>query len=58
LVAEVSSTPFGPELKKDEAAEDVKRLSWVGEAAHVISEEPRKVVLSLQDRFVEEHERP
>ncbi len=58
LVSKVSSTPFGPQLEKDEAAEDVEGLFWVGEVSRVVSEESRGVVLFLQSSFPEEHEGP
>jgi hypothetical protein len=45
-------------LEKDEAAEDVEGLFWVGEVSRVVSEESRGVVLFLQSSFPEEHEGP
>jgi len=58
LVTKVPSAPFGLEVIKDKTTEDVERLSKVGEAASVVCEEPRRVILALHDIFSEKHEWP
>jgi hypothetical protein len=58
LVIEVSFASLGPDMIKNEAPEDVDRLSWVSEATGVIGEMPRGVILSFEDGLSEEDERP
>jgi len=53
LVPEVPFASFGPDVVQDEASENVQGLSWVGEAAGMVSELTRRVVLLFQGRFPE-----
>ncbi len=54
LVPEVFFASFGPDVEQDEASEYVQGLSWVGEAAGMVCELSRRVVLLFQSRFPEE----
>ncbi len=58
MVPEVPFASFGLDVVQDEASKYVQGLSWVGEAASVVSELPRRVVLFFQDRFPEKDEGP
>jgi hypothetical protein len=47
LVFKVPSAPLEPKVVEEKATKNVKRLLGVSEAAGMICEEPRRVVLSL-----------
>jgi hypothetical protein len=49
---------FGPEVVEEKAFEDVKRLSFIREAAGVVALEVRGVVFLFEDNFPQKDERP
>ncbi|CAM6061057.1 unnamed protein product [Sphagnum tenellum] len=57
-VVKVLAAPFGPELVKNEGAEDVERLPEVGETASVVSVEAGRVVLVFDGGLSEQDEWP
>jgi hypothetical protein len=58
LVSEMPFASLSPDVVQDEASKDVQGLSWVGEAASVVGEVPRRIVLFFKDRFPKEDEGP
>jgi hypothetical protein len=52
------ATSFGPEVVEEKASENVKRLSFVGEAARVVLLKVRGVVFLFNDGFPEKDEGP
>ncbi len=54
----VLSAPFGREIVEQETTKNVQRLSKIGEASRMVHEESERVILSLDDGFPQEHERP
>ncbi len=57
-VVKVLAAPLGPEVVKNEGAEDVKRLPEVGETAGVVSVEAGRVVLMFDGGLSEQDEWP
>ncbi len=58
LVSEMPFASLSLDVVQDEASKDVQGLSWVGEAASVVGEVPRRIVLFFKDRFPKEDEGP
>jgi hypothetical protein len=58
LVVEVPTAPFRPEIKKEEAPKNVKGLSPIGEASWMVTVEPWRVVLLLDDSLAKKYKRP
>jgi len=58
LVVEVPTAPFRPKIEKEEAPKNVKGLSPIGEASWMVTVEPRRVVLLLDDSLAKKHKRP
>jgi len=57
-VVKVLAAPLGPEVVKNEGAEDVERLPEVGETAGVVSVEAGRVVLAFDGGLSEQDEWP
>jgi hypothetical protein len=53
LVIEMFSTSFQPKEVEDEAAKNVKRLSDVEEAPYMVPLDPRGVIFSLKNSFIQ-----
>jgi hypothetical protein len=58
VIVKVFSTPFRPEVIKNEATKDVEGLLGVGEAVNVVREKSGGVVFEFYGGFTEEHKRP
>ncbi len=58
MSVEVPAASFRPEEVKEEASEDVERLTSIGETAHVVALEVRGAIFLFEDRFFQEDERP
>jgi len=58
LAVKVFAASLGPEIIEQEALEDVKGLTVVGEAARVIAVKVRGVIILFEDSFPKEDEGP